>query len=74
MSRRESMIITVKVPAWMVYEIEALVKMKRYNSRSDFIRTAIRELLRKETESIDKEMSIARKSRSIRVVDIDKKV
>jgi Arc/MetJ-type ribon-helix-helix transcriptional regulator len=74
MSRRESIIITVKIPVWMVYEIEALVKMKRYNSRSDFIRAAIRELLRKETESIDKEMSIARKSRSIRVVDIDKKV
>jgi Arc/MetJ-type ribon-helix-helix transcriptional regulator len=69
--RNELIVITAKVPVWMVEEIEILVKMKRYNSRSDFIRAAIRELLKKEMDAIYKENNIARKSKEVKVMDIE---
>ena len=52
-------VITVKVPEAYVEAIDELVKMGRYTSRSEVIRTAIRELLRRELwikEMIDEEI------------------
>jgi len=69
--RNELIVITAKVPVWMVEEIEALVRMKRYNSRSDFIRAAIRELLKKEADAIYKEKNIARRGKEVKVIDIE---
>jgi Arc/MetJ-type ribon-helix-helix transcriptional regulator len=73
-SRKELIVVTVKLPLWMLVEIEALVKLGRYNSRSDLIRTAVRELLRREAEYFDKEKKIIKKSKEIKVIDVDKKV
>jgi len=69
--RNELIVITAKIPVWMVDEIEALVRMKRYNSRSDFIRAAIRELLKKEMDAIYKEKNIDRGSKELKVIDIE---
>jgi Arc/MetJ-type ribon-helix-helix transcriptional regulator len=69
--RNELIVITAKIPVWMVEEIEALVRMKRYNSRSDFIRAAIRELLKKEADAIYKEKNIARRGKEVKVIDIE---
>ncbi|MEM0028888.1 MAG: ribbon-helix-helix domain-containing protein [Ignisphaera sp.] len=41
-------IVTVKMPESYLEAIDELVKMGRYTSRSEVIRTAIRELLKKE--------------------------
>jgi Arc/MetJ-type ribon-helix-helix transcriptional regulator len=73
-SRKELIVVTVKLPLWMLVEIEALVKLRRYNSRSDLIRTAVRELLRKEAEVLEKEKKIIKKSKEIEVIKIDEKV
>jgi Arc/MetJ-type ribon-helix-helix transcriptional regulator len=70
-SKKELVVVTVKLPIWMLVEIEALVRMGRYNSRSDLIRTAVRELLRKEAEILDKEKKIIKKSKEIEVIKID---
>ena len=41
-------IITVKMPEAYIDGLDELVKMKRYASRSEAIRIAVRELLRRE--------------------------
>lgn len=41
-------IVTVKLPEAYIEAIDELVQMGRYSSRSEVIRTAIRELLKKE--------------------------
>ncbi|MCC6045382.1 MAG: ribbon-helix-helix domain-containing protein [Ignisphaera sp.] len=41
-------IVTVKMPETYLEAIDELVRMGRYSSRSEVIRTAIRELLRRE--------------------------
>jgi Arc/MetJ-type ribon-helix-helix transcriptional regulator len=69
MSENKDVIVSVKVPVWMVKEIDSLVKLNRYLSRSDFIRTAIRELLRKEISSMSMEINIKRKRENTRIVD-----
>jgi Arc/MetJ-type ribon-helix-helix transcriptional regulator len=69
MSENKDVIVSFKVPVWMVKEIDSLVKLNRYLSRSDFIRTAIRELLRKELSSMAMEINIKRKRESARIVD-----
>ena len=40
--------ITVWLPIWMVKEVDKLVKLGMYKDRAEFIRSAIRELLRRE--------------------------
>jgi len=40
--------ISVFLPVWMVKEIDRLVRQGVYKNRSEFIRHAIRELLRRE--------------------------
>ena len=41
-------VVTVKMPEAYVEAIDELVKMGRYTSRSEAIRAAVRELLRRE--------------------------
>jgi len=45
---RKMILITVKLPVIYVEGIDELVKQGRYSSRSELIRTAIRDLLKKE--------------------------
>jgi Arc/MetJ-type ribon-helix-helix transcriptional regulator len=69
MSENKDVTVSFKAPVWMVKEIDSLVKLNRYLSRSDFIRAAIRELLRKELSSMAMEINIKRKRESARMVD-----
>lgn len=46
-------IVTVKMPETYIEAIDELIRMGRYSSRSEVIRSAIRELLRKELWSSD---------------------
>ncbi|MCS7112219.1 MAG: ribbon-helix-helix domain-containing protein [Ignisphaera sp.] len=41
-------IVTVKMPETYIEAIDELIRMGRYSSRSEVIRSAIRELLKKE--------------------------
>jgi Predicted transcriptional regulators containing the CopG/Arc/MetJ DNA-binding domain len=45
-------ITTVKLPETYLRLIDMLVEMGLYNSRNDFIRTAVRELLEKELDRL----------------------
>jgi len=49
-------LITVKMPEIYVEGIDELVKIGRYSSRSEVIRVAIRDLLKKELWVRDREM------------------
>ncbi|AFK50853.1 putative transcriptional regulator, CopG/Arc/MetJ family [Thermogladius calderae 1633] len=49
-------LITVKMPEIYVEGIDELVKIGRYSSRSEVIRVAIRDLLKKELWVKDREM------------------
>jgi Arc/MetJ-type ribon-helix-helix transcriptional regulator len=64
-------IITVKMPESYIEAIDELVRLGRYASRSEVIRAAIRELLKKELWSVKgggvEERSI--RSRYIEVID-----
>ncbi len=48
-------LITVKMPEIYVEGLDELVKIGRYSSRSEVIRVAIRDLLKKELWAIDTE-------------------
>ena len=39
---------SVKLPVWMVKEIDKIVKRGWYKDRQEFIRSAVRELLKRE--------------------------
>jgi len=54
-------IVTVKMPESYIEAIDELIRMGRYSSRSEVIRSAIRELLKKELWQSD--YSIEKKSR-----------
>jgi len=41
-------IVSVRLPVWMIREIDKIVKRGWYKDRQEFIRCAIRELLRRE--------------------------
>ena len=41
-------LVTVRLPIWMVKEIDKLVRRGWYKDRCEFIRCAVRELLRRE--------------------------
>jgi Arc/MetJ-type ribon-helix-helix transcriptional regulator len=64
-------IITVKMPESYIEAIDELVRLGRYASRSEVIRAAIRELLKKELWSVKgggvEERSV--RSRYIEVID-----
>ena len=50
-------LVTVKIPEIYLEGIDELVKLGRYSSRSEVIRTAIRDLLRRElwSSKVDRE-------------------
>ena len=57
-------LVTVKMPEAYVEAIDELVRMGRFSNRSEAIRTAIRELLRrelwiKEMEEEDEDLKVA---------------
>ena len=66
-------IVTVKMPESYLEAIDELVRMGRYSSRSEVIRAAIRELLKKELwesgYSLDKQKKRNAKSKVIEVVE-----
>lgn len=47
-SRKQPRLITVKLPEHFVEGLDTLVRMGRYSTRSEAIRIAIRDLLKKE--------------------------
>ncbi|MCI4437940.1 MAG: type II toxin-antitoxin system ParD family antitoxin [Ignisphaera sp.] len=63
-------IVTVKLPEAYIEAIDELVQMGRYSSRSEVIRTAIRELLKKELwESSAGERAIRKRSTKSKLVE-----
>jgi len=63
-------IVTVKLPEAYIEAIDELVQMGRYSSRSEVIRTAIRELLKKELwESSAGERVIRKRSTKSKLVE-----
>ncbi|MEM0027216.1 MAG: ribbon-helix-helix domain-containing protein [Ignisphaera sp.] len=66
-------IVTVKMPESYLEAIDELVKMGRYTSRSEVIRTAIRELLKKELwengYSLEKPRKKGGRSKVIEVIE-----
>jgi len=54
-------LVTVKVPEVYLEGIDELVKLGRYSSRSEVIRTAIRDLLKKELWFPEEELNQVRK-------------
>uniref|UniRef100_A0A7J3Z892 Ribbon-helix-helix protein, CopG family n=1 Tax=Ignisphaera aggregans TaxID=334771 RepID=A0A7J3Z892_9CREN len=68
-------IVTVKMPETYLEAIDELVRIGRYSSRSEVIRTAIRELLKRELweSSLGLEKS-KRKSVRSKVVEVLKEI
>lgn len=68
-------IITVKVPESYIEAIDELVRMGIYTSRSEAIRAAIRELIKREMWSVKKSMmNINKKNnkkKNIEIIEID---
>jgi len=66
-------IVTVKMPESYIEAIDELVRMGRYSSRSDVIRAAVRELLKKELWASDEEFREFRKKsgKNVKVVPLD---
>jgi putative addiction module CopG family antidote len=63
-------IVTVKLPEAYIEAIDELVRMGRYSSRSEVIRTAIRELLKRELwENSASERVIKKKSMKSKLVE-----
>ncbi len=66
-------IVTVKMPESYLEAIDELVKMGRYSSRSEVIRTAIRELLKKELwgngYSLEKPRRRGNRSKVVEVIE-----
>ncbi|NPA96904.1 MAG: type II toxin-antitoxin system ParD family antitoxin [Crenarchaeota archaeon] len=54
-------IVTVKMPESYIEAIDELVRMGRYSSRSEVIRAAVRELLKKELWGSDSDHEVQRK-------------
>ncbi len=66
-------IVTVKMPETYIEAIDELIRMGRYSSRSEVIRSAIRELLKKELwlteQGIGKKMRKGGKTKIIELID-----
>jgi len=69
-------IITVKIPDTYIDGIDELVRLGRYSCRSEAIRVAIRDLLKKELWFSDEELDNVNKSkqRTIRVATDNVKI
>ena len=68
-------IVTVKMPESYIEAIDELVRIGRYSSRSEVIRTAVRELLKRELWASDSEFpefKQRRNSRIARIIDLNK--
>jgi len=61
-------LVTVKIPEIYLEGIDELVKLGRYSSRSEVIRTAIRDLLKRELWFSDKTEEFRRSKGSIALV------
>ncbi|MCD6341165.1 MAG: type II toxin-antitoxin system ParD family antitoxin [Desulfurococcales archaeon] len=61
-------LVTVKIPEIYLEGIDELVKLGRYSSRSEVIRTAIRDLLKKELWFSDKSEEFRHSKNSIALV------
>ena len=61
-------LVTVKIPEIYLEGIDELVKLGRYSSRSEVIRTAIRDLLKKELWFSDKSEEFRRSKNNIALV------
>ncbi|RLG77075.1 MAG: CopG family transcriptional regulator [Thermoprotei archaeon] len=61
-------LVTVKIPEIYLEGIDELVKLGRYSSRSEVIRTAIRDLLKKELWFSDKSDELRHSKNSIALV------
>ncbi len=57
-------LVTVKIPETYLEGIDELVRIGRYSSRSEVIRVAIRDLLRKELWSDDFEIAVSKRSQN----------
>ncbi|MEM2863616.1 MAG: ribbon-helix-helix domain-containing protein [Ignisphaera sp.] len=69
-------IVTVKLPETYIEAIDELVKMGIYTSRSEAIRAAIREMIKRELWSVKKSaMNINKKNnkkkKNIEIIEID---
>lgn len=66
-------IVTVKMPETYIEAIDELIRMGRYSSRSEVIRSAIRELLKRELwlaeHSIGKKMRKDEKTKIIELIN-----
>ncbi len=60
-------IVTVKMPESYIEAIDELVRMGRYSSRSEVIRAAVRELLKKELWGSDVDYESQRKGGKARI-------
>ena len=58
-------IISIRLPRQILEEIDKLIRRGRYSSRSEFIRIAILELLRKEQQTVDELVCGSRKSKRV---------
>lgn len=69
-------IITVKIPDTYIDGIDELVRLGRYSCRSEAIRVAIRDLLKKELWFSDEELDNVNKSkqRTIRIATDNVKI
>ncbi len=60
-------IVTVKMPESYIEAIDELVRLGRYSSRSEVIRAAVRELLKKELWSGEGEQEVSRRGGKLRI-------
>ncbi len=60
-------IVTVKMPESYIEAIDELVRMGRYSSRSEVIRAAVRELLKKELWGSDVESEAPKRGGKSRI-------
>jgi len=58
-------IISIRLPRQILEEIDKLIRRGRYSSRSELIRIAILELLRKEQQTVDGLVYGSRKSKPV---------
>jgi len=60
-------IVTVKMPESYIEAIDELVRLGRYSSRSEVIRAAVRELLKRELWSSETEQEVSRRGGKLKI-------
>ncbi len=63
-------IVTVKMPESYIEAIDELVRMGRYSSRSEVIRAAVRELLKKELWMRDNDLEELKHRKNARIAKV----